>query len=98
MLLNVYSGSVFEDSDEKPENLVFAGPIWQRFRRGTECSSGNAAAALHKLGIIQDGGVIPDKYTQASPTPVSPELEWVNVPAGTVSYVLLMHDPDNAPQ
>jgi hypothetical protein len=47
---------------------------------------------------FQDGGVIPDKYTQASPNPVSPELEWVNVPAGTVSYVLLMHDPDNAPQ
>ena len=48
---------------------------------------------------FQDGGVIPDKYTQANAAgAISPELEWVNVPAGTVSYVLLMHDPDNAPQ
>jgi len=28
--------------------------------------------------------------------PVSPKLEWKNIPAGTVSFVLLMHDPDVA--
>lgn len=45
-----------------------------------------------------DGGVIPDKYTQASAsTPVSPTLSWDNVPAGTVSFALIMHDPDTAP-
>ena len=45
-----------------------------------------------------DGGVIPDKYTQASgTTPVSPALSWDNVPAGTVSFTLIMHDPDTAP-
>ena len=46
---------------------------------------------------FQDGGVIPDKYTQASPSPVSPALSWVNAPAGTVSFTLIMHDPDAAP-
>ncbi len=45
---------------------------------------------------IEDGNIIPDKYTQKVPTPVSPELEWKNVPAGVVSYTLIMHDPDNA--
>ena len=43
----------------------------------------------------EDGGVIPDKYTQAAPagtTAVSPELKWSQVPPGTQSFVLLMHD------
>ena len=45
-----------------------------------------------------DGGIIPDKYTQASPaTPVSPALAWTNAPAGTMSFALIMHDPDTAP-
>jgi Raf kinase inhibitor-like YbhB/YbcL family protein len=45
-----------------------------------------------------DGGIIPNKYTQADPKPVSPRLEWSNVPANTVSFVLIVHDPDTAPQ
>jgi Raf kinase inhibitor-like YbhB/YbcL family protein len=43
----------------------------------------------------EDGGVIPDKYTQAAgPTAPSPELKWTQVPMGTQSFVLLMHDPE----
>lgn len=43
----------------------------------------------------EDGGVIPDKYTQAAgPMAVSPELKWAQVPMGTQSFVLLMHDPE----
>jgi Raf kinase inhibitor-like YbhB/YbcL family protein len=43
----------------------------------------------------EDGGVIPDKYTQAAgPMAVSPELKWTQVPAGTQSFALLMHDPE----
>jgi Raf kinase inhibitor-like YbhB/YbcL family protein len=40
-----------------------------------------------------DGGQIPVRYTQAGEQ-VSPELEWTNVPAGTVSFVVNMLDPD----
>ena len=42
-----------------------------------------------------DGGVIPNKYTQAGEQ-VSPALAWTNVPAGTQSFVLHMRDPDVA--
>ena len=45
---------------------------------------------------FQDGGVVPDKYSQAVPNPVSPALSWVNTPAGTQSFVVIMHDPDVA--
>lgn len=43
---------------------------------------------------FEDGGIIPNKYTQAVPDPISPKLEWTNVPAHTVTFVLHMHDPD----
>lgn len=48
---------------------------------------------------FKDGDVIPDKYTQAAgPAAVSPKLEWTNVPAGTVTFALILHDPDVALQ
>jgi Raf kinase inhibitor-like YbhB/YbcL family protein len=45
---------------------------------------------------FEDGGVLPAKYTGAAPDgmPVSPELSWTQVPMGTQSFVLLMHDPE----
>src|SRR4029078_9294245 len=44
---------------------------------------------------FEDGGVIPDKYTQAgSPMSPSPELKWSQVPMGTQTFVLLLHDPE----
>ena len=43
----------------------------------------------------EDGGVIPNKYTMAAgAAAVSPALKWSQVPAGTQSFVLLMHDPE----
>jgi Raf kinase inhibitor-like YbhB/YbcL family protein len=45
-----------------------------------------------------DGGIIPDKYTQASTAPVSPALAWTGTPAGTQSFALIVDDPDTALQ
>src|SRR3954453_11082176 len=43
----------------------------------------------------EDGGVIPDKYTMhAGAAAVSPELTWSQVPPGSHSFVLLMHDTE----
>src|SRR5215831_1545051 len=48
-----------------------------------------------------DGGQIPVKYSQAAPgvatgEGLSPAISWSNVPAGTQSFVLNMHDMDVA--
>jgi Raf kinase inhibitor-like YbhB/YbcL family protein len=46
---------------------------------------------------FEDGGIIPNKFTQAAEgTPVSPKLMWSYVPDGTVSFALILHDPDTA--
>src|SRR5262245_17413074 len=45
---------------------------------------------------FEDGGVIPAKFVGAMG--VSPELKWSQVPPGTQSFVLLMHDPEPALQ
>src|SRR5580658_5348245 len=41
-----------------------------------------------------DGAEIPTKYTMSDPNAVSPKLEWTNVPPGTVTFTLILHDPD----
>jgi len=49
-------------------------------------------------GAFEDGGIIPNKFTMAAEgTPVSPQLTWTYVPDGTVSFALILHDPDTAP-
>jgi len=42
-----------------------------------------------------DGGLIPAKFTQAGEQ-LSPQLAWANVPEGTQSFVLHMHDMEGA--
>lgn len=43
--------------------------------------------------VFQDGGFIPQKYSCDGEN-ISPELHIGNVPEGTVSFVLVMDDPD----
>ncbi len=47
---------------------------------------------------FQDGAEIPPKFTQNAETPVSPKLDWTHAPENTVSFALIMHDPDVARQ
>ncbi len=57
-----------------------------------------AAPFTLKSTDFKAGGAIPDKFTFNSfgctGDNVSPELEWSNPPAGTKSFVLMVHDPD----
>lgn len=59
---------------------------------------GGGGGAIVTLAVsstsFPDGGEIPAKYTQQAG--ISPELSWTGAPAGTMSYVLIMHDVDAA--
>ena len=71
--------------------------------RAAQPAGGAAPAPAMTLTIpgFPDGGQIPVKFSQAAPgVPVgegtSPAMQWANVPAGTRSFVLNMHDMDLA--
>ena len=49
-----------------------------------------------KSAAFEDGGIIPDKHTQAIASPVSPALAWDEVPPGVWSFALIMTDMDTA--
>jgi Raf kinase inhibitor-like YbhB/YbcL family protein len=43
---------------------------------------------------FEDGAIIPAKFTRSVETPVSPALAWTGVPQNTVSFALIVHDPE----
>jgi Raf kinase inhibitor-like YbhB/YbcL family protein len=45
---------------------------------------------------FEDGGIIPNKFTQAVDSYISPKLDWTHVPPNTLSFALITHDPDVA--
>ncbi len=44
-----------------------------------------------------EGSMLPTQYTCADPNAASPALQWVNPPAGAVSFAVIFHDTDAAP-
>ena len=48
---------------------------------------------------LVDGSPLPQQFTCAAGTEaVSPPLQWMNAPRGTVSFVLIVHDTEPRPQ
>ena len=82
--------------------LLIAASITAQ-ERGAGQRGGAPAAPPMRLSIaaFQDGGQIPVKFSQAAEGAApgegtSPAITWSNVPAGTQSFVLHMHDMDVA--
>jgi hypothetical protein len=65
--------------------LLVAGPALAQQSR--------PAPMVLSTTAFADGGQIPAEFTQAGAS-TSPELKWTNVPAGTQSFVLHVHDLD----
>ena len=64
-------------------------------QRGPAAARGGGGAPMALTSSSwPDGGMVPAKNAGANGA--SPELSWKNPPNGTVSFVLLMHDPDVA--
>src|SRR5580658_7958539 len=45
-----------------------------------------------------EGSMIPSQYTCADPNGASPALQWSNPPAAAMSFAVILHDTDAAPQ
>ncbi len=71
-----------------------------RGQRGAAAAAAPAAPPMTMaIPGFPDGGQIPVKFSQAAPGAApgegtSPAISWANVPAGTQSFMLNMHDMD----
>lgn len=83
--------------------VFFAMPLLAQERGGQRAGAPAAPAPAMTMTItgFPDGGQIPVRFSQAAPGAApgegtSPAISWTNVPAGTQSFVLNMHDMDVA--
>src|SRR5215469_7895341 len=53
-------------------------------------------AGLTLTADFADGAVIPAKFTRTVQNPVTPRLSWDHVLPNTVSFTLIVHDPDTS--
>jgi Raf kinase inhibitor-like YbhB/YbcL family protein len=72
-------------------------------QQGGQRAGGAAAGPVMTMTVagFADGGMVPVKYSQAAEgvapgEGTSPEIKWMNAPAGTQYFVLHMHDMDLA--
>ena len=56
-----------------------------------------APPLLMTIPGFADGSMVPTKFTCAAQPAVSPEVRWSQVPPGTQSFILLVHDPEPRP-
>ena len=79
--------------------FVLAGTVTAQAPGAGARGGGQAAPAAPALTMsstaFADGTDIPTKYTQVA-NQTSPALSWTNVPMGTVSFVLHMHDMEGS--
>jgi Raf kinase inhibitor-like YbhB/YbcL family protein len=81
--------------------VLMAMPIAARGRGQRAGAPASGPAMTLTIPGFADGGQIPVKFSQAAEGAApgegtSPAMTWANVPAGTVSFVLHMHDMDVA--
>jgi Raf kinase inhibitor-like YbhB/YbcL family protein len=63
--------------------------------KGAKKQGGPPPMISIKIADFADGARIPERFTcAAGPTSPSPAIAWSGAPAGTQSFVLIMHDPD----
>jgi len=63
--------------------------------KGAKKQGGPPPMLSIKVADFADGAHIPAKFTcAAGQNSPSPAISWSNAPAGTQSFVLIMHDPD----
>jgi hypothetical protein len=85
-------------------SLIVAVPIFTSFESAAQIQpSPTMTPPPRRPGLalttaaFDDGGIIPIKYTMAAGgDAVSPRLTWTNVPDGTVTFALILRDPDTS--
>ncbi len=88
-------GGGFRDEDIADE-VSFAVDEPSTWGRSAVAALGEIKPFVLRSPVFADGGVIPDRCTEAGA--VSPPLVWEHPPQGTRSFALAVTDPDLPPQ
>jgi Raf kinase inhibitor-like YbhB/YbcL family protein len=75
--------------------LLISAAIVNAQDKGAKKQGGPPPMISIKIADFADGARIPERFTcAAGQTSPSPAIAWSGAPAGTQSFVLIMHDPD----
>jgi Raf kinase inhibitor-like YbhB/YbcL family protein len=75
--------------------LLISAAILNAQDKGAKKQGGPPPMISIKIADFADGARIPESFTcAAGQTSPSPAIAWSGAPAGTQSFVLIMHDPD----